>query len=328
METVTENYQLKWHSFSAHLYGCIANYFNNESFSDVVLVTMDGHQIFTHRFVLSTSSQYFHQVLKTQKKLPTTLPLVIVLPPEINYNTMKILTQYMYTGETTVSKDILESVLRGGDLLKIQGLWRPREEGYYDKNVVKVQQKNDAARSLLKQPQKPPQPMQQSPQVSLQQDNTRKENPTNKPEAKENKEIENEKQIAQNNAVCNEEPTNRKEVSETSSVSEERAGEDKLQFLVIKEEPIEWNDVDECDMELIEDGEVFHSEMTIKPEIVLDDRCEDESNSEIYSPLTCELCSETFTLPADWVKHIQSHTDMMPAKRQRRGRASVSREYF
>lgn len=41
----------------------------------------------------------------------------------------------------------------------------------------------------------------------------------------------------------------------------------------------------------------------------------------IYSPLTCELCSETFTIPADWVRHIESHsepaTHCVPKKRKR-----------
>lgn len=41
----------------------------------------------------------------------------------------------------------------------------------------------------------------------------------------------------------------------------------------------------------------------------------------IYSPLTCELCSETFTVPAEWVRHIESHAETthcnVPKKRKR-----------
>lgn len=41
----------------------------------------------------------------------------------------------------------------------------------------------------------------------------------------------------------------------------------------------------------------------------------------VYSPLTCELCSETFTIPGDWVRHIESHTEAtahcVPKKRKR-----------
>lgn len=44
-----------------------------------------------------------------------------------------------------------------------------------------------------------------------------------------------------------------------------------------------------------------------------------EQQEPIYSPLTCELCSETFTVPAEWVRHIESHSEAahcVPKKRK------------
>lgn len=70
----------------------------------------------------------YFQVLKLAPRTATTLPLVIVLPSEISHKTLKILIQYMYSGESTVSKNILQQVLRGGDILKVKGLWRPKGE--------------------------------------------------------------------------------------------------------------------------------------------------------------------------------------------------------
>lgn len=47
----------------------------------------------------------------------------------------------------------------------------------------------------------------------------------------------------------------------------------------------------------------------------------DDREQMIYSPLTCELCSETFTVPAEWVRHIESHAESthchVPKKRKR-----------
>lgn len=47
----------------------------------------------------------------------------------------------------------------------------------------------------------------------------------------------------------------------------------------------------------------------------------DDRDQMIYSPLTCELCSETFTVPAEWVRHIESHAESthchVPKKRKR-----------
>lgn len=48
----------------------------------------------------------------------------IVLPPELSKRSIQILIQYMYSGEATVSNDILNEVLHGGELLKIRGLCR------------------------------------------------------------------------------------------------------------------------------------------------------------------------------------------------------------
>lgn len=207
------------------------------------------------------------------QKTSTTLPIIIVLPPEINYKTMKTLIQYMYSGETTVSKDILESVLRGGDILKVRGLWRPREDEESNRKLVKLHQKYEPPKTTAE-----PKPNKQvlGPQPA--------ETP---PKPEENK--------------------------------ESGAKAEGMPFLVIKEEPLEWSEVAEGEMELVDESEVFRTEMTIKPEVLMESEGNEE---ELYSPLTCELCTETFMIPADWVKHIQTHTDMLPAKRQRRGQSS------
>lgn len=50
--------------------------------------------------------------------------IYIILPPELSKRSIQTLIQYMYSGEATVSNDILNEVLRGGEVLKIRGLWR------------------------------------------------------------------------------------------------------------------------------------------------------------------------------------------------------------
>lgn len=118
----SENYQLKWHSFGAHLHTSVATSLNSDAFTDVSLFTTDGYQVNAHRFVLSACSQYMQRIFKHQHKITSSLPILVVMPPEINYKTLKTLIQYMYCGETTVSNDILENVLRGGDILQVSAL--------------------------------------------------------------------------------------------------------------------------------------------------------------------------------------------------------------
>lgn len=55
--------------------------------------------------------------------------LVVVLPTEITYQTLSILLQYMYSGEATVSNDQLSSVLKAGELLSIRGLCYNQADG-------------------------------------------------------------------------------------------------------------------------------------------------------------------------------------------------------
>ncbi|KAK9886208.1 hypothetical protein WA026_015726 [Henosepilachna vigintioctopunctata] len=117
----------------------------------------------------------------------------------------------------------------------------------------------------------------------------------------------------------------KKDTSNKDSHGDAASSNETLQFFVIKEEPIEWSEVNEADMEIVDSKEVFSTEITIKPEIFADsDSASSEQN--MYTPLTCELCSETFTIPAEWVRHVQTHTDMLPAKRQRRGRPAPDEE--
>lgn len=290
MQMMAENYQLKWHSFSSYLHSCVSNALNRESFTDVALLTLDGHQIMAHRFILSANSQYFHQILKLHPKITTTLPILLVLPAEISHKTMKILIQYMYSGEATVSNDILENVLRGGDILRIKGLYRPKEQTAEQQNGVKVSSKPSTSSSSASSTS--------SQQITVK--NLTKDKKDTNASNVSSKKIE---KIVKEPELSSEESDHQKQDD---------------QYLVIKEEPIDWSDEQ---MELIDEKDVFNTEMTIKPEVLMEDDCyeqQETATERLYSPLTCELCTETFTIPAEWVRHVQTHTDMLPAKRQRR----------
>lgn len=56
---------------------------------------------------------------------------------------------------------------------------------------------------------------------------------------------------------------------------------------------------------------------------------QDDTENHFYAPLTCDLCQETFTTPALWVRHTQTHelTGEMPAVIKRK-RSSVSQVFI
>ncbi|XP_012544248.1 uncharacterized protein LOC101736836 isoform X2 [Bombyx mori] len=128
--TSTDTYQLKWHSHSSHLNGSVAALLRSERFTDVVLCTMDGSQIPAHKFILSSCSVYLSGLFEGQRSVMRMGGMLyVVLPPEISTKALKILVEYMYKGETTVSNEILDTVLKAGEVLKIRGLWRQTDEG-------------------------------------------------------------------------------------------------------------------------------------------------------------------------------------------------------
>ncbi|XP_039748883.1 zinc finger protein 275 isoform X2 [Pararge aegeria] len=127
--TSTDTYQLKWHSHSSHLNGSVASLLRSERFTDVVLCTMDGSHIPAHKFILSSCSVYLASVFEGQRSVTRMGGMIyVVLPSEISTKALKILVEYMYKGETTVSNEVLDIVLKAGEVLKIRGLWRQSDE--------------------------------------------------------------------------------------------------------------------------------------------------------------------------------------------------------
>lgn len=44
-----------------------------------------------------------------------------------------------------------------------------------------------------------------------------------------------------------------------------------------------------------------------------------DMEEEEYTPLTCDMCSQTFNRPSDWVRHIEfTHADMTENRRKKR----------
>ncbi|XP_060528477.1 protein tramtrack, beta isoform isoform X2 [Cylas formicarius] len=360
---ICENYQLKWSSYTSYIHSCIAtSLLTEESYADVALVTMDGHKIMAHRFVLSYASQYLSKALRFHSKVTTALPLMIVLPQEITYKALKILVKYMYSGEATVSKDILNVVLKAGDILKIKGLYREtieeEQQKQKQKSLITSQvvnpestQNKPKEKTAETASKSPSQSKEKSAELSKKEGNkgTAKfimQQKTDKPPPLKvytrpkvlnfsmnnfNGSLDKENASPKRTIVLNQKLTAQKDKPHTITSAEAAALEspdssdatdniksenskhgDNLQFLVIKDEPLGWS---EADMELIDQKEVF-PEPSVKTESY--DSTSNDNSNDLYTPLTCELCTETFTIPAEWVRHVQTHTDMLPAKRRRR----------
>ncbi|XP_036139938.1 zinc finger protein 37 homolog isoform X2 [Monomorium pharaonis] len=344
----SENYQLKWHSYGAHLHSSVATLLHSESFADVLLATSCGRHVAAHRFVLAACSSYLSHIFQTcHFGANTNAPIIVVLPTEIGYRTLKILIQYMYSGEATVTNDQLEGVLKAGDILRVRGLWRSNTGSSSKKeNIQSNNQKIDRDKRETSQlagqiqkiklvqptpPEKVIENVQQAATAACQNIQLAKpveRKSTEKIEDKTTNESNEVKKVSEEKS--NEQSKTNKENLETtngkkkksvgsdveSNKSKSEGGENtELNLeLLVKDEPIDWEETIDPSESLTIDHEI-----DIKPEIVHSADEDGDMEEEEYTPLTCDMCSQTFNRPSDWVRHIEfTHADMTENRRKKR----------
>lgn len=337
----SENYQLKWHSYGAHLHSSVATLLHSESFADVLLATSCGRHVAAHRFVLAACSSYLSHIFQTcHFGANTNAPTIVVLPTEIGYRTLKILIQYMYSGEATVTNDQLEGVLKAGDILRVRGLWRSntgsKKENIQSNNqkverdkkeqppltgqIQKIKLVQPSTEKIVENVQQPAttQNAVQAPKPVERKNAEKVEEKSSEPETK--KVLEENKNNEQNKNKENLEANGKKRKSVSSDVesnkSRSEGGENaELNLeLLVKDEPIDWEESIDPSESLTIDHEI-----DIKPEIVHSADEDGDMEEEEYTPLTCDMCSQTFNRPSDWVRHIEfTHADMTENRRKKR----------
>ncbi|KAF3429049.1 hypothetical protein E2986_01634 [Frieseomelitta varia] len=360
----SENYQLKWHSYGAHLHSSVATLLHSESFADVLLATSCGRHVAAHRFVLAACSSYLSHIFQTcHFGANTNAPIIVVLPTEIGYRTLKILIQYMYSGEATVTNDQLEGVLKAGDILRVRGLWRSNtgsKKENIQSNNQKVERDKREQPPLTGQIQKIKlvQPstekiVENTQQTTPMQNNVQPQKPTSErksiekieekisePESK--KVLEENKNNEQNKNKENVETNGKKRKTTNSDVESNKSksedGENNKIFsfcptfqtelnleLLVKDEPI-WEETIDPSESLTIDHEIdikpVRSICTYETKTlsqINDEIVHSADEEEEYSPLTCDMCSQTFNRPSDWVRHIEfTHADMTENRRKKR----------
>ena len=90
----------------------------SRDFNDVTLVSGDGFRAHVHKAVLSFSSSFFREVFTGEPPHPS--PLIYLRG--VNQRELQFLLEFIYTGESLVEEDILQSLLNLGDDLGVEGL--------------------------------------------------------------------------------------------------------------------------------------------------------------------------------------------------------------
>ena len=121
-QIMAEKFCLKWNDFQTNVTSSFRKLRNSEDFYDVTLVSDDQKQISAHKIVLSASSEYFKNVLKSNKH---THPLLCL--NGVNSNELNNILDYIYNGELQIYQDNLDDFLHIAQRFKLEGLMQNEE---------------------------------------------------------------------------------------------------------------------------------------------------------------------------------------------------------
>ncbi|KAG9510610.1 Longitudinals lacking protein, isoform G, partial [Fragariocoptes setiger] len=107
---------LKWNEHTATLISTFRRMLDNQLFVDVTLAC-EGRYIKAHRLILSSCSKYLDELLRDNHGQH---PIIIL--PDIKYDDIKVLIDYIYGGEVYISFNQLPSLLKAAEVLRIKGL--------------------------------------------------------------------------------------------------------------------------------------------------------------------------------------------------------------
>ena len=108
---------MTWDVFSENSCNTIRNLYTDTSFTDVTLLTEDDQQISAHKVVLASGSCFFRRILmKNFHKNP------LIYLKGIKFSDLKSIVRFIYLGETEINRNEVESFIRTGKDLQINGL--------------------------------------------------------------------------------------------------------------------------------------------------------------------------------------------------------------
>lgn len=121
-----EKLNLKWQKFPLHAEDLFRKLMETEDFSDITLVSDDQHMYKVHRFILSSCSSVFKNILNNSP-LNTTIYL-----RGIHHEELDSILQFIYLGESTFYQERMGTFLNVAKDLKIKDIGDNSVEGNYE----------------------------------------------------------------------------------------------------------------------------------------------------------------------------------------------------
>ncbi|XP_071530990.1 uncharacterized protein [Panulirus ornatus] len=112
---------LRWNNHRTSFLQVLSSLKNKQTYSDVTLACA-GKFYSVHKFVLSTCSDYFVEIME---KTPCKHPIIVL--KDICHQDLEALLNYMYLGEVNVLQNELAGLIKAAECLRIKGLAVPDE---------------------------------------------------------------------------------------------------------------------------------------------------------------------------------------------------------
>ena len=102
---MTEKFNLSWHTFKTHTNELLSELYFSSQFSDVTLICHDQTQFKAHKFILSTCSSVFRNILSQNDQVP------FIYLRGIAKEDVESVLQFMYLGEATLHQERMNNFL-------------------------------------------------------------------------------------------------------------------------------------------------------------------------------------------------------------------------
>ena len=113
-----EKFSLKWNDYLVNVIKKFSSLRNEDDFSDVTLVSSDKKQVSAHKVVLSSCSDYFKTILKSNNKSNN----IILCLENINHEELNNVLDYVYNGQVNIEQEQLDRFLTIAQRFQLEGL--------------------------------------------------------------------------------------------------------------------------------------------------------------------------------------------------------------
>ena len=115
--TSSEKFSLKWNDFQENISSAFHTLRDDTTFTDVTLISEDGQQLQAHKVILSASSPFFMNILKTNKH-----PNPLIYLKGFKAHQLYSIIDFMYHGVAEIYQENLDGFLAVAEELQLKGL--------------------------------------------------------------------------------------------------------------------------------------------------------------------------------------------------------------